>query len=338
MKRIIAYGVRPDEAELLQHYAASMDLDIKSIPHKLTMETIHEVAGYQAISTLATNTISREILQRLGEEGIRYLALRSAGFDNVDLPAAAEYGIRVSHAMYSPNSVAEYTVLMILMCVRKMKQIMLRNQAHDFTLPGNRGLELRNLTIGIVGTGRIGQKVAENLSGFGGTLLACDMYPKPELTQYVDYVDWPTLLQRCDLITLHAPYNEETHHLINAASLRQMKAGAGLINCSRGDLIDTAALVQALESGHISAAALDVLEGELGIFHQDYRTRPVVHPYLARLQQLPNVIVTPHLAFYTDQAVQDMVQFALLSLVSYLDTGASEWEVPFDFSGVSQHR
>lgn len=333
MKRIIAYGVRPDEADLLRQYAASMDLDIKSIPQKLTMDNIHEVAGYQAISTLATNTISRDILQRLGEMGIRYFALRSAGFDNVDLPAAAEYGIRVSHAMYSPNSVAEYTVLMILMCVRKMKQILLRNQAQDFTLPGNRGMELRNLTVGIVGTGRIGQKVVENLSGFGGTLLACDMHPQAGLASLVDYVPWPELLRRCDLITLHAPSTEATHHLINAESLQQMKTGVGLVNCSRGDLIDTEALVQALESGQVGAAALDVLEGELGIFHQDYRTRPIAHPYLARLQHMPNVVVTPHMAFYTDQAVQDMVEFALLSLVSYLETGSSEWEVPFDFSG-----
>lgn len=331
MNKIIAYGVRPDEAEWVHQFAETSHADIKVVPHRLTLESLEEARGYTALSALATSQISRDLLRRMSELGIRYLAMRSAGYDNVDLPAAAEYGIRVSHAMYSPNSVAEYTVMLMLMCSRRMKQIMRRNQALDFTLPGNCGREVRNLTIGIVGTGRIGCTVAKNLSGFAPKLLAYDQYQNPALKGLVDYVDWETLLEQCDVITLHAPATANSHHLINREAIARMKPGMTIINCGRGELIDTDALLDGLETGHIGSAALDVLEGEVGVIHRAFPTKPMMHRNWAVLEQMPNVILTPHTAFYTDQAVKDMVQFALQSLVSYLETGSSEWEVPFDF-------
>jgi D-specific alpha-keto acid dehydrogenase len=215
--------------------------------------------------------------------------------------------------MYSPDSVADYTLLLMLMAVRNMKSTIIRAAVHDFRLQDARGRELRDMTIGVIGTGRIGAAVIDRLRGFGCQVVAYDHHPKAS----VDYVSLDDLLRRSDIVTLHTPLTPDTQHLLNAQRIEQMRQGAFVINTGRGSLIDTEALIGALEQGKLGGAALDVLEGEEGIFYADYRDRPVTNELLTKLQKMPNVIITPHSAYYTDHALRDTVENTIINCLKF---------------------
>jgi D-lactate dehydrogenase len=229
---------------------------------------------------------------------------------------------------YSPDTVANYAVMMMLMAVRKVKAISRLAQAQDFSLYGVQGREMRNLTIGVAGTGRIGKRVVEMLSGFGSTILAFDKYENPAVKNLVSYVPWDEFLARCDLITLHMPAAADNFRIINAQTLSQMKDGVYLVNTARGSLIDTEALIDAVESGKVGGAALDVVEDEGGMFYNNLRGEVLTNRNMAILKSYPNVILTPHTAFYTDQAVSDMVENSLRSCLLFQKGEQNPWEVP----------
>jgi D-specific alpha-keto acid dehydrogenase len=245
---------------------------------------------------------------------VRYISTRSAGYNHIDLSAAENLGISVENVAYSPASVADYTLMLLLMVVRHAKSTVLRSQAHDYRLPEVPGRELRDMTIGVVGAGRIGVEVIERLRSFGSRVLACDRHAEPSL----GCVSLDALLAQSDVVTLHTPLTRATHHLLHRERISQMKPGAFVINTGRGSLLDTEALLHALESGRLGGAALDVLEGEEGIFYFDQREKAASHPILLRLQQLPNVIITPHSAYYTDHALRDMVETTLANCLAFL--------------------
>jgi D-specific alpha-keto acid dehydrogenase len=198
--------------------------------------------------------------------------------------------------------------------VRSAKSIIRRADTHDYRLSDVRGKELRDLTIGIIGTGRIGTAVMDRLRGFGCRILAYDNRPKAAA---VDYVPLDELIQESDIVTLHTPLNADTHHLLNRQRIEQMKHGAFIINTGRGSLLDTEALILALESGRLGGAALDVLEGEEGIFYADFRNKPIESKPLLRLQQLPNVLISPHTAYYTDHALNDTVENTIINCLRF---------------------
>lgn len=208
-----------------------------------------------------------------------------------------------------------------------MKQIISRNDVQDYTLEGIQGREIKNLTIGIIGTGKIGATVAKNFSGFGCRLIGYDIYEDDTLKDILEYVSLEQLLSESDVITLHAPLFDSNFHMINKESIKKMKDGVCIINCGRGPLIDTEALIEGLENGKIGAAALDVVEGEGNVFNADHRFNVISNRNLSILRAFPNVICTPHVAFYTDQAVSDMVENALKSLQSFMSVGESQWEI-----------
>ena len=220
----------------------------------------------------------------------------------------------VENVAYSPASVADYTLMLMLMVVRHAKATILRSQTHDYRLPGLPGRELRDMTIGVVGAGRIGVAVIERLRGFGCRVLACDRQVEPSL----GYVTLNALLARSDVVTLHTPLTRETHHLLDRRRINQMKQGALVVNTGRGSILDTEALLHALESGRLGGAALDVLEGEEGIFSVGQSEKVASHPTLLRLQQLPNVVITPHTAYYTDHALRDIVEATLANCLAFL--------------------
>ncbi len=197
--------------------------------------------------------------------------------------------------------------MLMLMTARRAKSALSRVQAHDYRLNEVSGRELRDMTIGVIGTGRIGTAVVERLRGFGCPVLAFDCRPEAS----VEYVPLDELLRRSDMVTLHTPLTADTHHLLSRRRIERMKEGAFVINTGRGALLDTVALLDSLEDGRLGGAALDVLEGEEGIFYSDCRQRPVEHQLLLRLRQLPHVIVTPHSAYYTDHALRDIVENTL---------------------------
>lgn len=325
--RVVAYACRPDEAEAFKKFSKELKLDVTYVKESLSPENAHLSEGVEGVTILGNCNAQREVLEKLSKSGVKYLATRSAGFNNIDLEAAKELGIKVSNTKYSPNSVADFATMLALMLNRRVIESIKRSQGHDYTLGGLMGNELRNQVVGVIGTGAIGQVVVKNFTGFGCKILAYDLYPNEEMKKYVEYVDLDTLLSKSDIITLHAPLFDSNYHLINKENIAKMKDGVKIINTSRGELIDTTALIEGLKSGKIRGAGLDVIEHELGIFHSDCRFKGVNHDELSILKNLPNVILTPHFAFYTDQAVSDMVELGLKSLHSFLLNDNSPWQI-----------
>ncbi|AGN25067.1 D-isomer specific 2-hydroxyacid dehydrogenase family protein [Erysipelothrix rhusiopathiae] len=325
--KLVAYAVRPDEKEAFERFTKEMNIDLKVVNAQMSIDNVNEANGYEAVAFLGNCDASREVLEILAQGGTKYIASRSAGFNNVDMDAVRDLGLKFSNATYSPNCVADFAVMLVLMSLRNMKAIMKRTEVKDYSLPGIQGKEMHNMTFGVIGTGRIGCITARNLSGFGGRIIGYDLYENDSIKDVLTYVDLETLLKEADVITLHAPLIESTHHIINAESLALTKLGVVIVNCARGELIDTDALIKYVENGHIGAVGLDVLEGELGIFHKDHRLSTLSNHQLALLESHKNVIITPHCAFYTDQAVSDMVEVALRSLNSFMMSNESQWEI-----------
>ena len=315
--KIKVYSCRADEMEALERFGRKYGVELLLCEEEPRLDTIEKAEGCHCASIITT-PITKELIDKFYEAGIRYISTRTIGFDHIDSPYAREKGIGVGNVTYSPHSVADYTVMLILMSIRKIKYIQERSHIQDFSLGGVQGRELHNLTVGVVGTGRIGRAVCRSLSGFGCKILAYDLHPAEDLAGIAEYTDLNTLLALSDLVTLHVPAVKENTHLINRDTLAGMKDGVILINTSRGTVVDTPALIDALESGKVGGAALDVIEGESELYYNDLRGRILKNRELAILKSYSNVIVTPHTAFYTDQAVSDMVENSVLSCLNYI--------------------
>ena len=269
--------------------------------------------GNRCISVSHKTQITNSMLSALSQAGVEYISTRSIGYNHVDVEYAESVGITVGNVAYSSDSVADYTLMLILMMIRNAQSNIRRTDIQDFRLNDARGRELRDLAVGVIGTGRIGTAVIRRLRGFGCRIWAHDDRSRIS----ADYVSLDELLELSDVITLHTPLNAETHHLMNGRRIGQMKHGALVVNTGRGSLIDTEALVSALESGKVGGAALDVLEGEEGVFYADYRGKPIECESLLRLQKLPNVIISPHTAYYTDHALRDTVENSIKNCLTF---------------------
>ncbi len=270
-------------------------------------------AGNRCISIGHKTHVTRATLMALSRAGVEYLSTRSVGCDHIDVSYAKSVGISVGNVAYSPDSVADYTLMLMLMAVRHAKATLRRADAHDYRLSEIRGKELRDLTVGVVGTGRIGTAVIDRLRGFGCRVLAYDNRPKVS----ADYVPLDELLRHSDIVTLHTPLTAETRQLLDRRRIEQMKNGAFIVNTGRGPLIDTEALLPALENGKLGGAALDVLDGEEGIFYTDCRNKPIENRSLLRLQELPNVFISPHTAYYTDHALRDTIRNSIVNCLHF---------------------
>lgn len=324
---VTIYNPRKDEIGAFEKFAKEFGIELNYVYQELDKDTAALAKGTKAVSVQGSNVVDREALKALKGNGVDYLALRSIGYNNVDMDAAKEYGIRFSNVTYSTSSVADFAVMLMLMGIRKMDSIMMRNRAQDYSLQGVQGREIHNMTVGIVGTGKIGARVARNISGFGCNILGYDPYENDSLKDILTYVSFGELLEKSDIITLHAPLFEANHHLINAETIAKMKDGVCIINCGRGPLIDTKALITGMKEGKIAAVGLDTIEGELSVFHSDHHETVIDNDDMAILKQFPNAIITPHCSFYTDQAVSDMVENSLRSCLSFMTEGSSRWEI-----------
>jgi len=252
---------------------------------------------------------------------------RTVGYNHIDVKHAHEIDLKVANSSYPPTGVADYTVMLILMSLRHYKQAMWRGHVNDYSLRGLQGRELNELTVGIIGTGKIGQCVIKNLSGFGCKILAYDVYENDMVKKYAEYTDLDTIISSCDIISVHAPLLDSTYHLIDQERIAQMRDGVVLINCARGELMDIDALIQGIESQKIAALALDVIEGEDDIYHQDMRMEIISNPKMAYLRQFPNVIMTQHMAFYTDVAVESMVGCSIKAIDDFMKKGTCETSI-----------
>jgi len=324
---ITAFAARPDEQASFARLEKELNLSIKYVKSNLGKEVVSEAQGSEGVTILGNCDASAPVLEELAKLGVKFIASRSAGYNNIDLEAAKRLGMRVSNARYSPHCVADFAVMLALMVNRRVMVALKRNIGNDYSLPGIQGQEMENMTVGVMGTGRIGRTVISNLSGFGCKILAYDTFQSEEVRSKATYVDLDTLLSKSDIITLHMPLNEETRHIINKDTIAKMKTGVKLINTARGELVDTSALIEGLKSKKIAGAGLDVLEGELGVYHTDHRLDGVANDQIAILKSLSNVVVTGHMAFYTDQAVDDMVSCGLTSLSDFIRKGAAACEI-----------
>jgi len=290
---------------------------------RLTRNTAPLAHGFDAVCVFVQDEVNAAAQEILAEGGVRLIALRCAGFNNVDLAAADRLGLTVVRVpAYSPYAVAEHTVALILTLNRKIHRAFMRVREGNFALQGLLGFDLHGRTAGIIGTGKIGACVARILNGFGCRLLAYDMYQNPEFaTLGATYVTLPELFAASDIITLHCPLTPETHHLINEQTLEQMKPGTMLINTSRGAVVDTQAVIRALKIGQLGALGLDVYEEEADLFFEDLSADVIQDDALARLLTFPNVIVTGHQAFFTRDALAKIAETTIANLNEFAKSG-----------------
>lgn len=313
MTGITVYGCEPDEAALFREMAPRFGVRPVITDAPVSEANAELASGNRCISVGHKTRIAGATLLALSRAGVTYISTRSIGYDHIDVEYAANVGIRVENVAYSPDGVADYTLMLMLMAVRNAKATLRSADRHDYRLSEERGKELRDLTVGVVGTGRIGTAVMARLRGFGGRTLACDR----RFETAADHVPLNELLRLSDIVTLHTPLTPETRHLLDRQRIEQMKPGAFVINTGRGPLIDTDALVSALDSGRLGGAALDVIEGEQGVFYADCRNRHIESKALLRLQEMPNVLITPHTAYYTDHALSDTVENSLTNCLAF---------------------
>lgn len=312
--KIFAYALREfDEKEFFDKFSKEFDCEYGYTTEYPGPDNVELARGYDAISATPCD-LSADMLNRFYDVGVRYIATRSIGFDHIDLKRAKELGMGVSHVSYAPETVADYAIMLMLMCCRKIYPILERSKVQDYTLKGKMGKDLCDCTVGVIGTGQIGKTVIKHLSSFGCKLLAYDLYPNEECKALAEYVSLEELYAESDIITLHTPANAESYHMLNQEAFAKMKDDVIIINTARGALIDTDALIEAIESGKVGHAALDVLEHEDGLYYSNRIGDVIENRTMAILRSFPNVILSPHTAFYTRKVVQDMAYKAIKSV------------------------
>lgn len=303
--RVVLFSSKPYDQQSFNAAALPQDWQLNFQDAHLRADTAGLAAGYQVVCAFINDDLSAAVLQQLAAGGTRLIALRSAGYNHVDLHAAQRLGLTVVRVpAYSPHAVAEHALALIMTLNRRTHRAFNRTREGDFSLRGLTGFDLHGKTVGIIGAGQIGLTFARIMAGFGCHLLINAPLPVAQLNQLgAQQVSLDEMLQRSDIISLHCPLNAATHHLINAARLQQMKRGVMLINTGRGALIDTPALIGALKSGQLGYLGLDVYEEEADLFFEDCSEQPLQDDVLARLLSFPNVLITAHQAFLTHEAL-----------------------------------
>ncbi|MBL6457366.1 2-hydroxyacid dehydrogenase [Belnapia sp. T6] len=296
---------------------------------RLSPATTVLARGADAVCAFVNDAADAATLEALSGAGLRLIALRSAGFNNVDLVAARRLGITVARVpAYSPEAVAEHTIAMILALNRRIHRAYNRVREGNFALDGLLGFDMKGRTVGVVGTGRIGAALARIALGFGCRVLAYDLRPDADLVAAgVAYAPLPELLANADIVSLHCPLTPETHHLINAETIGRMRRGVMLVNTSRGAIVDTRAVIDGLKSGQIGLLGLDVYEEEADLFFEDLSGRVINDDVFARLLTFPNVLVTAHQAFFTEEALSAIAETTIANITAFEETGRALHEV-----------
>ena len=307
-----------DELPCFEKYCPQYGIEYDYTTETPCMDNLDLAKGYDVVNVITT-VFDQPMLKKLHDMGVKCIATRTIGYEHIDVDYAKSLGMGVIHISYSPNSVADYAIMMMLMGLRRMPHIMERANIQDYTLKGKIGRELPDCTVGIIGTGRIGRTVIRHLSGFGCKMLAYDLYENEEVKQYAEYTDLDTLLKNSDVITLHAPATDDNYHMIDASAIEKMKQDVVIINCARGALIDTDALIDGIESGKVGFAGLDVVEHESGLYYFNRMGEPLHNPKLAILRSYSNVLVSPHTAFYTEEAVANMAENSIIGAMKYMN-------------------
>lgn len=324
--KVAFFDTKPYDVSSFEVYKKD-GVEFKFFETKLNTDTASLARGCDAVCVFVNDTVSREVIDILSDLSVNVLALRCAGYNNVDVKYA--FGkIHILHVpAYSPYAVAEHAMAMLLTSIRRIHKAYIRTKDFNFSLSGLTGFDLHGKTVGVIGTGKIGRVFIDICKGFGMKILACDKYPLENA--YFEYTDLETLLENSDIISLHCPLNEETHHIICKETLEKLKKGVIIINTSRGALIDTEALLDGIKSRKIGAACLDVYEEESDFFFEDFSGHIVDDDTLARLISMPNVIVTSHQAFLTEEALDNIAETTVNNLLTFFKKGSCDNELCF---------
>ncbi|MFM2438684.1 MAG: hypothetical protein RLZ55_1509 [Actinomycetota bacterium] len=311
MTRFAVFDAKPYDRETLGPAAEASGVNLVFHEFRLNEETVPLVREVDGVCVFVNDHMTRDVIEALADSGVKLISLRCAGFNNVDLAAAAENDIRVVRVpAYSPYAVAEHAVALLMALNRKVAKAHNRVHELNFSLQGLVGFDIHGKTIGIIGTGKIGKVTAEILSGFGTRVLLHDPYPDEKWAKRhkFTYLSLQDLAEQSDIISLHTPLTSETLHLVGPQFLRTVKRGVYIINVSRGALVDTKALIKALKKGRVAGVALDVYEEEEGVFFEDHSGHILHDDTLARLLTFPNVVITAHQAFLTEEALNEIAQ------------------------------
>ncbi|GGB08713.1 D-2-hydroxyacid dehydrogenase [Macrococcus hajekii] len=327
MTKIIMFNTREEERTAANEWAVRHNIDLTLSTETLNLNHLERLKNYQGISTSQTTPIDPAIYPALEKLGIRQIAQRSAGFDMFDLKLANKHHLIISNVpSYSPNSIAEFAVTTALQLVRKTAQIEKNIQNYDFRWnPALMSRSIKDLTVAVIGAGRIGQHTARIFNGFGSKVIAYDPVQNEELTRFVEYKDsLEEAVQTADIVSVHIPLTAENHHLFNEKLFTQFKKGSLFINAARGGIVNTHALLAAVNQGHLAGAALDTYENEGDYFKNDFRKEVIQDEMLKELIRHDKIIITPHIAFFTDVAVQNLVEGGLDSVLQVINTGTCD--------------
>ena len=325
--KIFFYSLREyDELDFCKKYSKAMGIEFGYSAEYPSPDNYDLASGYDGVSVTPCD-FSAPVLEKFHKRGVRYILCRSIGYDHVDLQKAKELGMRVSNVTYPPSGVANYAIMLMMMACRKADLILRMADMQNFSLKGKIGRDNSHCTIGVIGTGKIGATVIKHLSAFGCRILAYDLYRNPSLQDMAEYVSLEELYGESDIISLHTNANESNYHLLDEQAFSRMKKGVIIVNTARGKLIDTEALIHALEEGRVGGAALDVLEHEDGLYYYDRTGDVIKNPYLSILRSYPNVILSPHTAFYTMEDVDDMVKGCFESFYAFVNNLPAAHEV-----------
>lgn len=325
--KIFFYSLREyDELDFCKKYSKAMGIEFGYSAEYPSPDNYDLASGYDGVSVTPCD-FSAPVLEEFHKRGVRYILCRSIGYDHVDLQKAKELGMRVSNVTYPPSGVANYAIMLMMMACRKADLILRMADMQNFSLKGKIGRDISHCTIGVIGTGKIGATVIKHLSAFGCRILAYDLYRNPSLQDMAEYVSLEELYGESDIISLHTNANESNYHLLDEQAFSRMKKGVIIVNTARGKLIDTEALIHALEEGRVGGAALDVLEHEDGLYYYDRTGDVIKNPYLSILRSYPNVILSPHTAFYTMEDVDDMVKGCFESFYAFVNNLPTAHEV-----------
>jgi len=336
MIKVAFFDTKTYDRPSFEHYGSLNGVEFKFLESKLNMDTVEFAKDCDAVCVFVNDSVTAQVIERLHELGVRLIALRCAGYNNVDLTAA--FGkVHVSHVpAYSPYAVAEHAAALLLTSVRRIHKAYNRTRDFNFSLNGLTGFDLHGKTVGVVGTGRIGRIFIDICRGFGMEVIAYDRFPKDDGLAYVTLDE---LFSRSDIISLHCPLTDETRHLVNADAIAKMKKGVVLLNTSRGALIDAEALLEGIKSRKIGAACLDVYEEEADIFFEDRSGHIMDDELLSRLISMPNVIVTSHQAFLTEEALNNIAETTVKNILSCINgDGLCDNELCYRCGNIDQCR
>lgn len=325
--KIAVFEKRPYEEKIIQEYSIKYGVDFVSTDEILDEKSVYLCDGVDAVTTLGFSNLNIQLLDKLKEKGVKFLSTRTVGYNHINVEYAKKLGFKVCNVSYAPNGVADFTVMLMLIAIRNYKPAMWRQNVNDYTLHGLMGKEMRNLTVGVIGTGRIGTAVINNLSGFGCKILAYDKFQNDSVRKFAKYVSFDELLFQSDIITIHVPLFPENIGLINKKNIEKMKKGVIIVNTARSELTVISDLIEGIETEKIGALAMDVFENESEIYHHYLSTDIIKNKDMAYLRQFPNVVLTQHMAFFTDSAANEMIVNSLNNLLDFFKTGTCQNQI-----------